>query len=151
MERRIGLWIDRREAVVVSLLPGGETIERIESGIFGTMESQRGVPGDESHQRGLELQLAHFYDRVVDHVRRADMLVVLGPGAARNQFANRLRERMPSFGPLSVEAAPRMTEPQLIGRVRRRVAALADNLAATRTPPPERPRELTTEYRPAGE
>jgi hypothetical protein len=151
MERRIGLWIDRREALVVSLLPGGESIEQIESGIFGTMESQRGVPGDESHQRGLELQLSHFYDRVVDQVRRADLLVVLGPGAARNQFAARFRERYPSFAALSVEAAPRMTEPQLIGRVRRRISALADTLAATRTAPVELPQEFTSEYSPAGE
>jgi hypothetical protein len=147
----MGLWIDRREALVVTLLPGGESIERIESGVFGTMESHRGVPGDASHQRGLELELAHFYDHVVEQVRRADLLVVLGPGAARNQFATRLRERFPGFGALSVEPAPRMTEAQMIARMRRRIAALADIVASRRMVVVERPEPMRSELSPSGE
>ena len=151
MERRMGVWIDRREAVLVTLHPGGEKVERLESGVFGTMESHRGVPGDASHERGLEQELARFYERVVDQVQRADLLVVLGPGAARNQFAAHFRARYLHFAALSVEAAPRMTEPQLIGRLRRRLAALADGIAGARAAALRIDHPYAGEPRPAGE
>jgi len=120
MEKRMGVWIDRREAVLVTLLPGGEKIERMESGVFGTMEAHRGVPGDGGRERSLDHQLLAFYDRVIDAVKRADRLVVLGPGAARHHFVARLVHRHPRLPSPLVGGAPRLTESQLVLRVRER-------------------------------
>ncbi|MFM7321763.1 MAG: hypothetical protein ACKO5K_09600 [Armatimonadota bacterium] len=120
MEKRMGVWIDRREATLVTLLPGGEKIERIESGVFGTMEAHRGVPGDGARERSLDHQLLAFYDRVIEAVKRADRLVVLGPGAARHHFIARLVHRHPRMAAPLVGAAPRLTESQLVLRVRER-------------------------------
>lgn len=121
MEVRMGVWIDRREALLVTLLPGGERLERIESGVFGTLEAHRGVPGDGARERALDHQLLAFYDRVIDAVRRADRLVVLGPGAARHHFVARLVHRHPRSRAPLVGAAPRLTEPQLVLRIRERL------------------------------
>lgn len=131
MEKRMGVWIDRREAILVTLLPGGEKIERIESGVFGTMEAHRGVPGDGGRERSLDHQLLAFYDRVIEAAKRADRLVVLGPGAARHHFVARLVHRHPRMQAPLVGGAPRLTEPQLVLRIRERFR----DAAASEAPP----------------
>lgn len=120
MQNMTGVWIDRREAVVVTLTPSGEDVERIDSDLSGALEPHRGVPGDGGRQRSLDKHLAAYYDRVIDHLRGVELLLILGAGEAKHAFADRVVHRLPGVRVVAIEAADRVTGPQLIHLVRSR-------------------------------
>lgn len=102
---QMGVWIDHRMAKVFRVVDGrtprSEEVLRIESdaeevrksatGHIGNMPAHGvGGAGDSKHRRAenrRDQSLTDFYKRVSDAVAEADMLVIIGPGAAREEFA----------------------------------------------------------------
>ncbi|MFI5361821.1 MAG: hypothetical protein ACHQ49_07610 [Elusimicrobiota bacterium] len=134
MPKRIGVWLDRRTAVVVSVAeasganpaPGVRRITtdlerqlRLSSGRRAkTSHGPQISPPDDMRETSSRENLKSFFDDVVAEVRGARAIFILGPGEAKEEFRKRL-EREGLAGIISgVESAGRMSDRQLAARVR---------------------------------
>lgn len=129
MDSKVGVWIDRREAIVVRFSNAGEECIHIQSG----MESQErrasdhpegpfeplNVPADPTRDRKETAELGQFYDDVISHLTRANAIYICGPGEARKQLRNRMEENRSITANVEVEVADSMTDAQVIAKVRK--------------------------------
>jgi hypothetical protein len=134
MRTNVGLWIDHRQAMVVTLTEQGEELGLIISQVEkhlrrgdasarqGAYEAQL-VPADDRRQRAFTGQLNTFYDAVTASVRQADAILIFGPGEAKDELRKRLRRN--NFGGrlVGVEIVDKMTERQIVAKVRQHFAA----------------------------
>ena len=97
MKKEIGLWIDHREAVIVTLQDQAEDIQRIESKVekrvrySGASETNvEGAPhndlAEDKRDRRIEGHIDHFYDEVITHLQDATAVLIMGPGEAKTEF-----------------------------------------------------------------
>ncbi len=126
---QVGVWIDRRQAIVVRLSDAGEECIHIQS----SMETQErrasdhpagnfeplNVPADDTRDRKETAELRKFYDAVITHLVRAESVYIFGPGETRKHLKNRLDESRSVTGHVDVEAAGSMTDAQVIAKVRK--------------------------------
>ena len=122
MKKEVGLWIDHREAVIVTLKHEGEDIEHVESDVekrvrySGTTENGE---GEDKRDRRIEGHLEHYYDAVIAHLQDATAVLIMGPAEAKNEFHKHLEKHHPQIKIVNVEAADKMTDPQIVAKVRR--------------------------------
>ena len=95
MKKEVGIWIDQREAVIVTLQDQSQDIQRIEG------------------------HLDHFYDEVITHLTDATAILIMGPGDAKNQFHKHLETSLPLMKVVNVEAADKMSDELIVAKVRR--------------------------------
>jgi len=129
MKTKAGLWIDHRQAVVVIVSDTGEEIKQISSDaekqlrrtgstpLEGNYEAQK-VPADDTRQRVFTAQLKTFYDEVIDCIRDADSILIMGPGVAKGELKVRLEEKNLGDRVSSIETVDNMTDPQIAAKVR---------------------------------
>ena len=106
MNKKVGLWIDHRKAVIVAVTDQGEStgliISKVEkqpgrsAGARSTnpYESQQ-VPADDSRERKFTGHLNIYYDAVIACIRDAESILIFGPGEAKGELKKRLeRDRL---------------------------------------------------------
>jgi hypothetical protein len=125
----VGVWIDHREAVIVSASgqtrPATHLSSNVEKQLRRTgssppderYESQL-VPADDSRERRHAGLLARFYDEVIACLGSAESSLIFGPGEAKRELKKRLELSHNGGRVLCVEVADRMTERQIVSRVR---------------------------------
>ena len=130
MRTKAGLWIDHRQAIVVIVSSTGEEIKQISSQaekqlrrtgstpLQGNFEAQK-VPADAKQQRVYSAQLNTFYDEVIECIRDAESILILGPGVAKDELKARLEEKNLGDRVSSVQTADNMTDPQIAAKVRK--------------------------------
>lgn len=130
MKDKVGVWIDHRKALIVTVTPTEDHTAVIASGIEkhpersgdsplkGSYESAQ-VPADDSRQRALTNELNIFYDTVVAALGDAESIVIFGPGEAKGELNKRLVKHRLGGRVMAVETADKMTERQVSSRVRR--------------------------------
>lgn len=130
MDAKAGVWIDHREAILVRIAEGDAqgAVVRIQSDAESQARRNSDHPAgrfeplhqtaDSTRQRKYTAELSEFYDSVAAQLRGVNSLLILGPGEARQELHSHISGgyQMPSS--VSVEAAERMTEPQVVARVR---------------------------------
>ncbi len=132
------VWIDAREAVIVRLQGKRASLERVESDVPahhrstghvrhdpGVRHGGGGPPQTAGEPHRLE-HLGRFVEQVARQLPEDDDLVILGPGTVREHLEHRVRELDERHGRsrgISCEAAARLTDPQLIARLRHEVGA----------------------------
>jgi len=127
-----GVWIDHREAILVSLTEQGDEIKRIESHTerhgrysgagHSRSPAQPDYSAEDKRDRRVEEHLHHYYDEVIMALHDADAIVILGPGEAKLELQKRLAEHPADKNerPITVvEAADKMTDNQIVAEVRR--------------------------------
>ena len=124
MKKKIGLWIDHREAVIVVLTDNGEQITRIKS----DAEKQIRFPGgsrkdgyqktEAVQDKRLEQQLGKYYAGIIAHIRDAELIQIFGPGEAKNELAKHLEKDGFKERIVGVETMDNMTDHQIAARVR---------------------------------
>ena len=129
MTRSVGLWIDHKNAVIVSVDEHGETVRKLESG--AKHKEYRGAPrpktaysaqynqGDDQLDNQYVLYLNKYYERVITLVRDAARVLIFGPGEAKVELRTRLERSKGEKRPVQVEPADQMTERQIVARVRK--------------------------------
>jgi hypothetical protein len=125
----VGIWIDHRRAVIIELTGDGESIKTIQSNVEkhperggdsplkGSYEARQ-VPADDSRQRGLTGELNRYYDTVIQALPDHDGILLFGPGEAKGEFHTRLSKIKPRAQVSAVETEDKMTEPQMVAKVR---------------------------------
>ena len=129
MTRSVGLWIDHKNAVIVSVDEKGETIRKLESGAKHVV--YRGGPrprtaysaqynqGDDQLDKQYLLYLKKYYEKVIALLRGASGILIFGPGEAKVELRSRLERQKGTSPQVQVEPADKMTDRQIVARVRR--------------------------------
>jgi hypothetical protein len=129
MTHRVGIWIDHRKATIVVLTADGETLTTIESQVEkhaerggdspmkGSYEARQ-IPADDSRQRALTGDLNHYYDAVIAALPGDGGVLLFGPGEAKGEIHKRIAKTKPSISILAVETEDKMTDKQIIAKVR---------------------------------
>lgn len=128
MTGQVGVWIDHRKAVVVTLTQDGDQVATIlshvekhperggDSPMHGSYEARQ-VPADDSRQRALTGELHGFYDAVIAAVRESPSLLIFGPGEAKVELHQRLEKMKLGARVAAVETEDKMTDPQIVAKV----------------------------------
>jgi hypothetical protein len=128
--KKVGIWIDRRRAVVVEIADGVENRRIIESEVdpvsppsggkrTGTPWAPRTGVKEHGREEAHQHKLANFYKQVALQIGRPDRLLVMGPATAKKEFAEIARRLHELTGvPMKIESADKMTDPQIAAKVR---------------------------------
>ena len=127
MKSKIGLWIDHRQTVIVRVLETGEETSRINSNLpkrvrFSGASSDRSdtnphaATSEFKRERRFEGLWDRYYDEVIARLADSDAIFILGPGEAKFELQKRLEKQ--SRASVVVEAADKMTENQIVAKVR---------------------------------
>ena len=129
MGTHVGMWLDHREAHLMTISEKSEAMMLINSGIeqqsrrastsphAGHFESQL-MQADDSKEKARMGHLNAYYDAIIAIIRGADAILVLGPGEAKNELAKRLNGTDLGKRVETVEAADRMTDHQIASKIR---------------------------------
>jgi hypothetical protein len=129
--RRIGIWIDHRKAVVVTIDQGTQAHRTIEADVGRHAKATGGwrtatpygpqVPNEEhAREHRYMHHLVDFYKDVIKAIDGPDHLLIMGPAQAKDEFANEVR-KTPTLRhvPLTVVAADKMSDARIVERVRK--------------------------------
>jgi hypothetical protein len=126
-----GLWIDHRQAVIVTIADEGEEISRI----LAKDEKDKGQAGGarsnapEGHQqataenqrdRQYENHLSRYYAEVIASIRDAESVQIFGPGEAKRELKKRLESTELGGRIVGIETVDKTTDRQIAAEVRQR-------------------------------
>lgn len=123
MNKKIGLWIDYREAVIVALTDKGEKVTRINSDAEKQIRFDGGSRKDGLQTteaiRGKKLDTQHgiYFDDIISFIRDADLIHIFGPGEAKNELVKRLDDDGLKQRIVEVETMDSMTDNQITAKV----------------------------------
>lgn len=124
MNKKIGLWLDRKKAVIVSIANNIEARTIITSGMENYVLYSTIVPGDGSPEnirdRRFWNHLGEYYDKIMEHLRGAEEILIFGPGDAKLELQKRLEGEGLAEHIVSLEDAGTLTNVQIAIRVRKR-------------------------------
>jgi hypothetical protein len=131
MRKKVGIWIDHKKAIVVTVTDKGEEIGLViskvekqlrrsgDSPLQGAYEPLQ-VPADDSRQRAYTGHLNMYYDAVIGAVRDAESILIFGPGEAKEELKKRFEGHRLGERVRGVETVDKMTDRQIAAKVRER-------------------------------
>jgi len=128
MDRNVGLWIDHKQAYVISDRDG--IVEVIPSHIEPPAHYSGGTQlGGKQNQKAdtefrksdrFRLQLKKYYQQVISALKDANSIFIMGPGEAKVEFEKAIMKyKSLQNRVLKVETADKMTENQMVAYVKR--------------------------------
>ncbi len=129
MKKEVGLWIDHRQAVIVTLQDDTETVEHVEanfekrgnytSDVQSMSESSLKVDlAEDKHERHTQEMVNHYYTEVAEQIKDATDLYIMGPGPAKIEFQKVIETQKLPANILRVEPADKLSDAQIAARVR---------------------------------
>jgi len=121
MKREVGLWIDHRKAVIVSVTDNGEETCVIESDMEKHVRYSGAAQEDSAEDQRDNRFTGHlneYYDHVIARIRDAESILIFGPGEAKVELEKRLKRESLSGRLVGVETVDKMTDRQIAARVR---------------------------------
>ena len=125
MKSALGVWIDRRKAVIVAVKDTEEDVKELAS--FGEQKPGKGptsgcgtrkAPADGSQERIAAGHLDKYYDNVITQLYDAEGIFIFGPDEAKDELVKRI-EKVNLGGCITgVETAGKMTVQQIAAKVR---------------------------------
>jgi len=122
MKSNVGLWIDHRKAVIVSLTDKVEKIRRIISDMEKHVQFSGGAKktsAEDQRDRRFAGHLHKYYEKVVSCIRDAGSILILGPGEAKVEFKTRLESEALGGRVVGIETVDKMTDRQIAAKVRK--------------------------------
>jgi hypothetical protein len=131
MKRDVGLWIDHRQAVIVTISDEGEETRLITSNVEKHVRYAGGsrskapdgpqeVSAEDTRDRRLADQLSRYYDEVISCIRDAGSILILGPGEAKGELEKRLKSKELGGRIVGIETVDKMTDRQIAAKARQR-------------------------------
>jgi hypothetical protein len=122
MKSQVGVWIDHKQAVIVTVTNDGEEITHITSDM-GKPERIAGssleIADESPRSRRFAERLNKYYDNVLKYMRNKVSILILGPGKAKIEFQKRLEAQALRGRIIGVETVDKMTDRQIAARVRK--------------------------------
>ena len=125
--KELGLWIDHREAVIVTITDKREETKQIKSGMEKHVRFSGGSGARELHgiqesedkqDRRFEDHLNAYYDAVIACIRDADSILIFGPGEAKVELKKRLEGQHLGERIVGIETFDKMSDRQVAAKVR---------------------------------
>ena len=128
MQNEVGLWIDHRKAVIVTLENQKETVQIILSNMekhtrfstgshSDTPNDVNGSTAEDIRDRQFNLHLSKFFSEIAFNIRAADSIFLFGPGEARVDFAAYLKKEKLDGKITAIDAVDKMTDRQISAKV----------------------------------
>ncbi len=128
MKNEVGLWVDHRKAVIVTLENQKETIQiilstmekhtRFSSGSHSdTSNDVNGSTAEDIRDRQYDLHLGKYYSEIAFNIRGADSIMLFGPGEAKVEFAAYLKKEKLEDKIAQVDTVDKMTDRQIVAKV----------------------------------
>jgi hypothetical protein len=120
MSHDVGVWIDHKKAVIVSIAEGQVTTRTLESDV-GAHPHYSGfhAGGEKKYEDRHNQDLDRYYDDVIGQLGEPNALLLFGPGEAKLQLKERLgRPKGPSERIVAVESTDKLTDPQIVAKVK---------------------------------
>jgi hypothetical protein len=129
MKKEVGLWIDHRKAVIVTLENDVEVTREIRSNMekhvrfSGDSQSKDpnnspGSTAEDMRDRQFGNHLNDYYEGVISLIRNADSIWIFGPGEGKVELENRLKREDLGGRIVGVETVDKMTDNQIAAKVR---------------------------------
>ena len=129
MKREVGLWIDHRKAVIMTIKDGIEEIQEIQSDgvkrvrFSGKTQSNdsnlpAGSNAEDIRDRKFDNRLDNFYDGVIAMINTADSIWIFGPGEAKGELEQRLIRAGLEDRVVGLETVDKMTNNQIEAKIR---------------------------------
>jgi hypothetical protein len=121
MNHKVGIWIDHKKAVIVSVSTGGITSKTLESevGSHGRFSGPQEGGGEKKYEDRYGEHLDQYYDQVIGELGQPEALLIFGPGEAKLQLKERLsRSKALSESIVGVETSDKLTDPQIVAKVK---------------------------------
>lgn len=129
MKKEVGLWIDHRKTVFVTIENEVEVIREIKSNMekhvrfsSGThskaSNSSEGSTAEDVRDRQFADHLEQYYEGVISFIRDADAIWIFGPGEAKVELESCLKRNHLGERIVGVETVDKMTDPQIASKVR---------------------------------
>ena len=123
MKKEIGLWIDHRKAVIVTIKDEGEEIKKITSNMEKHVRYKSSNPsetsaGEDVRDRKFGNHLNSYYDEVIANIRDADSIQIFGPGEAKGELEKRIEHEGLKARILAIETVDKMSDRQISAKVR---------------------------------
>ena len=132
MEKQIGIWIDSKKAIIVSL--NGKKEERIteidsevENTVYHNKEGNKGTFSGSHHSDSetkfdnrKKEELNDYLKSVVEDVKSADYLYLFGPGETKTKLEQKIRHEklLGNIKLKAVETADKMTVNEIVAKVK---------------------------------
>lgn len=124
MDKKVGLWLNRSKAVIVSIANNIEARSIITSDMANYVLYSDVVPGDgspeEARDRRFWNHLNEYYDKIIAQIRDASEIQIFGPENAKYELQKRLESEGLADHIVSVEDAGTLTDVQIATKVRER-------------------------------
>jgi peptide subunit release factor 1 (eRF1) len=114
MSRRVAVWIDHREAILITfrgkVVAGEEELfSEVGPHTHGGGWAQHRI---EAHRHEV---LKHYFEEVIQHLGSVDEILILGPGQAKHELQQGIDHHKGLRGKVvAVRSASRLTEPEMI-------------------------------------
>ncbi|MDD5370692.1 MAG: hypothetical protein PHQ40_16540 [Anaerolineaceae bacterium] len=129
MKKEVGLWIDHRKVVIVTIENEVVTTREIQSNMekhvrfsSGTRSKlpndTQGSTAEDVRDRQFGDHLNQYYDGIVSLIRDAESIMIFGPGEAKVELENRLKHEGLGGCIVGIETVDKMTDPQIAAKVR---------------------------------
>lgn len=129
MKKEVGVWIDHRKAVIVTVKNKVEMTRiidsnmekhvRFSSGTHSKATSDlQGSTAEDMRDRQFGNHLGIFYEEVISFIRDADSIWIFGPGEAKVELENLLKHKELGARIVGIEAADKMTDNQIAAKIR---------------------------------
>jgi hypothetical protein len=129
VKKEVGLWIDHRKAVIVTIENEVEEIQEIKSNMekrvryssgsrSNSINSSQGSTAEDMRDRKFDNQLGQFYKEIISLIRDADSIWIFGPGEAKGEILNSLKNENLAGLVVGVETVDKMTDRQISAKIR---------------------------------
>ena len=123
MNKRVGLWIDHRKAVIVKIRDEQEELMKISSNMekhvrFSSGDGSEDGSSEDVRDRKFGNHLNTYYDEVIAYIRDADSIQIFGPGEAKGELEKRIKHEGLKAHISAIETVDKMTDPQISAKVR---------------------------------
>ena len=124
MGKKVGIWLDRNKAVIVSITEGITGRAIITSDMEHYALYSKIVPGDgaseDPRDRRFWNHLGEYYDKIIANIRNAEQIQIFGPEDAKYELQKHLEAAGLAEHIISVEDAVKMTDLQITAKVEKR-------------------------------
>lgn len=130
MKTIVGLWVDHRKAIIVTVSNKGEKTEEIVSNVekqLGRTDGKRSttsfesqlVQADDRQQRGFTKHLKSYYQDILSHINNAQEVLIFGPGEAKGELKKLMQQENRHEMIVTLESVDKMTDRQIAAKVRK--------------------------------
>jgi hypothetical protein len=123
VKQQVGLWIDHRESVIVTVTGEGEETKRVTSNLEKHVRFSGGaqeVKAEDIRDNKFSGHLNKYYDKVIASIHDAESIFIFGPGEAKGELEKRLASEGLEGRIVGIEAVDKMTDRQIAAKVRQR-------------------------------